>query len=383
MKYSTKVVHISKPDETTGALSTPIYQTSSYQQISPDNPKNGFAYTRTGNPTRKAAEEAVATLEGGRFGFAFASGLAATDCVLKLLSAGDEVVSVDDVYGGTYRILTTVYNRLGVKSTFVDSSDASNVEKALTDKTRIVWLETPTNPTLKISDIESIAKIAHAKGAILVVDNTFLSPALQRPLELGADIVLHSATKYLSGHGDVLAGFLILNDEKIAEQLKYLQNTSGGVLAPQDSWLTIRGIRTLALRMDKHSENAEKIAQFLVNHPLVDKVYFPGLPQHKNHDIAKKQQKSFGGMISFSLKNDTIETAAKFLTSTQIFYLAESLGDVFSLVSHPATMTHKSTPPEVRRATGIQDSLIRLSVGIEDAEDLISDIEQALEKTKA
>ncbi|MDR3273232.1 MAG: PLP-dependent aspartate aminotransferase family protein [Flavobacteriaceae bacterium] len=381
MTFETKIVHISQPDELTGALSTPIYQTSSYQQISPDNTKNGFAYSRTANPTRKAAEEAVALLEGGRFGFAFASGLAATDCVLKLLSAGDEVVSVDDVYGGTYRILTTVYNRFGVKSTFVDSSDAKNVERAMTDKTRFVWLETPTNPTLKISDIKAIADIAHARGAMLVVDNTFLSPALQRPLELGADIALHSATKYLSGHGDVLAGFLVLNDEALAEQLTYLQNTSGGVLAPQDSWLTIRGIRTLSLRMKKHCENAIRVAEYLIKHPKVDKVYFPGLTTHKNHDVAARQQSGFGGMVAFSLKNDTIENASKFLTSTQIFFLAESLGDVFSLVSHPATMTHKSTPAEVRRATGIQDSLIRLSVGIESAEDLIEDIEQALEKS--
>jgi cystathionine beta-lyase len=382
MTYETKTVHISRPDEQTGALSTPIYQTSSYQQNSPDNTKAGYAYTRTANPTRKHVEDAICKLEGGRFGFAFASGLAATDCVLKLLNAGDEVVSIDDVYGGTYRILTTVYNRFGVTSKFVDATDVQNVANAVSSKTKFVWLESPTNPTLKISDIQAIAKVAHAVGALLVVDNTFLSPALQRPLELGADIVLHSGTKYLSGHGDVLAGFLVLNDEAIAEQLKYIQNTSGGVLAPFDSWLTIRGIRTLYLRMQKHCENGQKVAEYLINHPKIDKVFFPGLKTHKNHDIAARQQSGFGGMVAFSLKNDTIENATKFLTATQIFILAESLGDVFSLVSHPATMTHKSTPAAVRHATGIQDSLIRLSVGIESAEDLIADIEQALENVK-
>ncbi|MDR2840477.1 MAG: PLP-dependent aspartate aminotransferase family protein [Paludibacter sp.] len=378
MKFQTKIVHITPADELTGAISTPIYQTSSYQQLSPDNTKAGFAYTRTANPTRKAAEDAIAALEGGRFGFACASGMAATDCVLKLLNAGDEVVSVNDVYGGTYRILTTVYNRFGVTSKFVDTTDAQNVADAVSAKTRFVWLETPTNPTLKISDIQAIAAMAHAVGALLVVDNTFLSPALQRPLELGADIVVHSATKYLSGHGDVLGGFVVLNDEALAEQLKYIHNTSGGVLAPLDSWLTLRGVRTLSLRMQKHCENATKVAEFLAKHPKVDKVYFPGLPTHKNHDIAKKQQGGFGGMVSFSLKDDTIAAATKFLTSTQVFILAESLGDVFSLASHPATMTHKSTPPEVRHATGTQDSLIRLSVGIEDVDDLIEDIEKAL-----
>jgi cystathionine beta-lyase len=378
MTVETKIVHIAPPDERTGALVAPIYQTSSYQQISPDNTRAGFAYTRTANPTRKTAEDAVAALEGGKYGLGFASGMAATDCVLKLLNSGDEVVSVDDVYGGTYRILTTIYNRLGIVSKFVDSTDAANVATAISPKTKFVWLETPTNPTLKISDIQAIADIAHAAGALLVVDNTFLSPALQRPLELGADIVLHSATKYLSGHGDVLGGFLVLNDDVLFEKIKYLQNTQGGVLAPFDSWLTVRGIRTLGLRMKKHCENAQAVAAFLANHPKVDKVYFPGLPQHKNHDIAARQQSGFGGMVAFSLKNDTIEAARQFFAGIKVFFLAESLGDVFSLASHPATMTHKSTPAEVRHATGIQDSLIRLSIGIESAEDLIADLQQAL-----
>ncbi|MGM5632111.1 PLP-dependent aspartate aminotransferase family protein [Apibacter raozihei] len=377
MKLETKIVHISKPDELTGAISTPIYQTSSYAQEAPEVHK-GFAYSRTANPTRKVVESAIAELEGGLAGFAFSSGLAATDCVLKLLNQGDEVIAVNDVYGGTYRILTTVYNRFGVTSKFIDTTDAKNVAEAVSSKTRFIWLETPTNPTLKISDIEEIAKIAKSVGALLIVDNTFLSPALQRPIELGADIVVHSGTKYLSGHGDVLSGFVVVNTPELAEELKYIQNTSGGVLSPFDSWLTLRGIQTLSLRLEKHSANAQKVAEYLANHPKVDKIYYPGLKSHKNHEIAAKQQKAFGGMVSFSLKEDTLEAATRVLTQTQIFLLAENLGDVRSLVSHPATMTHKSTPAEIRRETGIQDSLIRLSVGIENADDLIADLEQAL-----
>lgn len=377
MKLETKIVHISKPDELTGAISTPIYQTSSYVQEAPDVNK-GFAYTRTGNPTRKVVEEAIADLEMGTNGFAFASGLAATDCVLKLLKQGDEVVAVNDVYGGTYRVLTTIYNRLGITSKFIDTTDIENVKNAISSKTRFIWLESPTNPTLKISDIAEISKLAKSVGALLIVDNTFLSPVLQNPIELGADIVVHSGTKYLSGHGDVLSGFLVVKDPKLAEELKYIQNTTGGVLSPFDSWLTLRGIQTLPLRMKKHSENGQKVAEFLVNHPKVDKVYYPGLKGHKNHEIAAKQQKAFGGMVSFSLKDDTIAAATDFLTRTKIFLLAENLGDVRSLVSHPVNMTHKSTPIEVRKASGIQDSLIRLSVGIEDIDDLLEDLKQAL-----
>lgn len=378
MKLETKLVHISTPDVLTGAISTPIYQTSSYVQEEPDVNK-GFAYTRTANPTRKVVEQAIAELEGGIAGFAFSSGLAATDCVLKLLKQGDEIIAVNDVYGGTYRIVTTVYNKFGVTSKFIDTTDIQNVLHAVSNKTRFIWLETPTNPTLKISDIEEIAKISKQVGALLIVDNTFLSPALQQPIRLGADIVVHSGTKYLSGHGDVLSGFVVVKDPKIAEELKYLQNTSGGVLSPFDSWLTLRGIQTLSLRMEKHSQNAQKIAEFLTTHPKVDKVYYPGLKNHPNHHIAAKQQKGFGGMVSFSLKDDTLEAAKDFLTRTEIFLLAENLGDVRSLGSHPATMTHKSTPLEVRKETGIQDSLIRLSVGIENVDDLINDIKQALD----
>ncbi len=378
MKLETKLVHISEPDELTGAISTPIYQTSSYVQEAPDVNK-GFAYTRTANPTRKVVEQAIADLEGGIAGFAFSSGLAATDCVLKLLKQGDEVIAVNDVYGGTYRILTTVYNKFGIISKFIDTTNLENVRNAINKKTRFIWLETPTNPTLKISDIEEIAKIAKQAGALLIVDNTFLSPALQQPISLGADIVVHSGTKYLSGHGDVLSGFVVVNDQNIADELKYLQNTSGGVLSPFDSWLTLRGIQTLYLRLEKHSENAKKIAEYLLTHPKVDKVYYPGLKDHHNHDIAAKQQKNFGGMVSFSLKEDTLEAAKRFLTRTKIFLLAENLGDVRSLGSHPATMTHKSTPIEVRKKTGIQDSLIRLSVGIENIDDLLNDIKQALD----
>lgn len=378
MKLETKLVHISTPDVLTGAISTPIYQTSSYVQEEPDVNK-GFAYTRTANPTRKVVEQAIAELEGGIAGFAFSSGLAATDCVLKLLKQGDEIIAVNDVYGGTYRIVTTVYNKFGVTSKFIDTTDLQNVLQAVSNKTRFIWLETPTNPTLKISDIEEIAKISKQVGALLIVDNTFLSPALQQPIRLGADIVVHSGTKYLSGHGDVLSGFIVVKDPKIAEKLKYLQNTSGGVLSPFDSWLTLRGIQTLSLRMEKHSQNAQKIAEFLTTHPKVDKVYYPGLKNHPNHHIAAKQQKGFGGMVSFSLKDDTLEAAKDFLTRTKIFLLAENLGDVRSLGSHPATMTHKSTPLEVRKETGIQDSLIRLSVGIENVDDLINDIKQALD----
>lgn len=378
MKLETKLVHISTPDVLTGAISTPIYQTSSYVQEEPDVNK-GFAYTRTANPTRKVVEQAIAELEGGIAGFAFSSGLAATDCVLKLLKQGDEIIAVNDVYGGTYRIVTTVYNKFGVTSKFIDTTDIQNVLQAVSDKTRFIWLETPTNPTLKISDIEEIAKISKQVGALLIVDNTFLSPALQQPIRLGADIVVHSGTKYLSGHGDVLSGFIVVKDPKIAEKLKYLQNTSGGVLSPFDSWLTLRGIQTLSLRMEKHSQNAQKIAEFLTTHPKVDKVYYPGLKNHPNHNISAKQQKGFGGMVSFSLKDDTLEAAKDFLTRTKIFLLAENLGDVRSLGSHPATMTHKSTPLEVRKETGIQDSLIRLSVGIENVDDLINDINQALD----
>src|SRR5205085_5612305 len=323
MHYETKVIHSVPVDKLTGAISTPIYQTSTYEQESPGVHK-GFDYSRTNNPTRKVLEDLAASLENGRYGFAFASGLAAIDAVIKLLEAGDEVLAVDDIYGGTFRIFTQIYSKFGIKIKFVDTTDSINVVDNITKKTKFVWIETPTNPTLKISDIEEIAEIAHGNGALLVVDNTFASPALQKPLDLGADIVFHSATKYLAGHSDVIAGLVIVKDELLAEKLKFIQNSSGGILAPFDSWLTIRGIETLSLRVQKHSENALKIAKFLQEHELIDEVCYPGLDNHKNHEIAARQQSAFGGVVSFSLKSDTLEAANKFTTLTNLFKLAES-----------------------------------------------------------
>ncbi len=381
MHYETKIIHSVPVDSLTGAISTPIYQTSTYEQQSPGVHK-GFDYSRTNNPTRKVLEDLAASLEGGTHGFAFASGLAAIDAVIKLLSSGDEVLAVDDIYGGTFRIYTQIYSRFGIKINFVDTTDAINVVDNISKQTKFVWIETPTNPTLKISDIEEIARIAHANGALLIVDNTFASPVLQKPLELGADIVIHSATKYLAGHSDVIAGLVIIKDPALAEQLKFIQNSSGGILGPFDSWLTIRGIETLALRVQKHSENAQKIAKFLEQVEDVDDLFYPGLETHKNHSIAKKQQSAFGGVVSFSLKEDTIDAAGKFTTLTKLFKLAESLGGVKSLICHPAAMTHKSIPQETRKSSGIKDSLIRLSVGIENADDLIADLKQAFEALK-
>ncbi len=377
MHYETHIIHSVPVDELTGAVSTPIYQTSTYEQESPGIHK-GFDYSRTNNPTRKVLEDLAAKLESGTHGFAFASGLAAIDAVIKLLSAGDEVLAVDDIYGGTFRIFTHIYSRLGIKIKYVDTTDIINVVDNITPQTKFIWLETPTNPTLKISDIEEIAKAAHANGSLLVVDNTFASPALQKPLELGADIVIHSATKYLAGHSDVIAGLVVVNSQELAEKIKFIQNSSGAILAPFDSWLTIRGIETLALRVEKHSANALKVAQYLQTVELVDELYYPGLSSHKNHLIASKQQLGgFGGVVSFSLKIDTIQAAGKFTTLTKLFKLAESLGGVKSLICQPAEMTHKSIPSETRRASGIKDSLIRLSVGIENSDDLIEDLQQA------
>jgi cystathionine beta-lyase/cystathionine gamma-synthase len=377
MHYETHIIHSVPVDKLTGAVSTPIYQTSTYEQSSPGNHK-GFDYSRTNNPTRKVLEDLAAKLESGTHGFAFASGLAAIDAVIKLLSSGDEVLAVDDIYGGTFRIFTHIYSRLGIKIKYVDTTDIINVVDNITPKTKFIWLETPTNPTLKISDISEIAKAAHANNSLLVVDNTFASPALQRPLDLGADIVIHSATKYLAGHSDVIAGLVVVKSPELGEKLKFIQNSSGAILAPFDSWLTIRGIETLTLRVEKHSANALKVAEFLQTCDLVDELYYPGLETHKNHAIASKQQQGgFGGVVSFSLKIDTIDAAGKYTTLTKLFKLAESLGGVKSLICQPAEMTHKSIPAEIRRAAGIKDSLIRLSVGIENAEDLISDLKQA------
>lgn len=380
MKYETKIIHSIPVDELTGAISVPIYQTSTYVQEAPGVNK-GFDYSRTNNPTRKALEVLVAGLENGNTGLAFASGLAAIDAVIKLLKSGDEVLAVDDIYGGTFRIFSQLYSQFGIKVKYIDTSDISNVVDNINSRTRFVWLESPTNPTLKISDIAEIAKIAHANDALLVVDNTFASPALQRPLDLGADIVIHSATKYLAGHSDVIAGAVIVKDEELALKLKFIQNASGGILGPFDSWLTIRGITTLPLRTEKQSHNAFNIAKFLVKNEEVDKVFYPGLTFHKNHDIARKQQSLFGGVVSFSLKEDTAGAAESFVKSTRLFKLAESLGGVKSLVCVPSLMTHKSIPAEQRRKSGIQDSLIRLSAGIENGEDLIQDLTLAFKAT--
>jgi cystathionine beta-lyase len=379
MHFETNVIHSVPVDSLTGAISTPIYQTSTFEQESPGVHK-GYDYSRSNNPTRKVLEDLIALLEEGSHGFAFASGLAAIDAVIKLLSSGDEVLAVDDIYGGTFRIFTHIYSRLGIKIKYVDTTDAVNVVDNITPATKLVWLETPTNPTLKISDIESIAKIAHAAGALLVVDNTFASPALQQPIKLGADIVIHSATKYLAGHSDVIAGLVVVNSPELAGKIKFIQNSSGAILAPFDSWLTIRGIETLSLRAAKHSANALKVAEYLESVELVEEVFYPGLPNHKNHEVAARQQKGFGGVVTFSLKHDTETAAAEFTKLTGLFKLAESLGGVKSLICQPAAMTHKSIPADIRRASGIKDSLIRLSVGIENSDDLISDLRQAFGK---
>lgn len=380
MKEETRLIQSILSDPLTGSISTPIYQTSTYVQEAPGVHK-GFDYTRTNNPTRKILENLITKLEYGYGSIAFSSGLASVDAVLKLLKYGDEIVAVDDIYGGTFRLLD-LYKRFGIHTKFVDTTNSENAILFITNKTKLIWLETPTNPTLKISDIESISNKCkeNYEEILVVVDNTFASPAIQNPIKLGADIVIHSATKYLSGHSDVLAGLITVKNKNLYEKLKYIQNASGGVLSPIDCWLTIRGSQTLYLRIKKQSQNALKIASFLEKNKkdYIDKIYYPGLINHKNHNIALKQQKYFGGIISFSLNKDTIESAKKIVTSTRIFKLAESLGGTKSLICHPATMTHKSTPSEIRRSSGIQDSLIRLSVGIENVEDLIEDINQAL-----
>ena len=382
MSNATQLIHSIPVDELTGAISVPIYQTSTFIQEAPGLNK-GYDYARTGNPTRATLEQIIAKLENGSVGVAFSSGLAAIDAVLKLLQAGDEIVAVDDIYGGAFRLFTQVYQKFGIKVTYVDTSKVENVFDAITEKTKLIWLETPTNPTLKISDISAIAKVAKANNCWLCVDNTFASPALQQPLSLGADIVVHSATKYLGGHSDLIAGLVVAKDKALGDQIKFLQNACGAILSPFDSWLVIRGIETLHLRVKQHCENALKVANYLENHPAVDKVYYPGLNNHANHDVAAKQAKGFGGIVSFSLKEDTEAAATQFVTSTQLFKLAESLGGVKSLVSHPASMTHKTIPTERRRSAGVVDSLIRLSVGLEEVEDLINDIEFALSSIRS
>lgn len=379
MSLQTKLIHSIPCDPLTGAVSVPIYQTSTFVQEAPGT-NRGYDYARTGNPTRAALETLIATLEQGHTGVAFASGLAAIDAVLKLLKAGDEIVAVDDIYGGAYRLFTQVYQKFGIHVNYVDATDATNVFNAVNEKTKLIWIESPTNPTLKVSDIKAIAKIAKSTNALLCVDNTFATPALQLPLQLGADIVIHSATKYLGGHSDLIAGLVITRDKETGDQIKFIQNASGGILSPFDSWLVIRGIETLYLRMKQHCSSAQAVAEYLINHPLVDKVYYPGLSSHINHNIAKQQAKGFGGIVSFTLKTDTETAARQLVTSTCYFKLAESLGGVKSLLCHPAQMTHKSIPVEKRRAAGVADSLIRLSIGLEDTTDLILDLQQALEK---
>ena len=379
MSNATQFLHSIPVDPLTGAISVPIYQTSTFVQDAPGVNK-GYDYARSNNPTRAALEGIIAKLEKGSTAVAFSSGLAAIDAVVKLLKTGDEIIAVDDIYGGAFRLFTQVYEKFGIKITYVDTTDATNVFNAFTPNTKLIWLETPTNPTLKISDIEAIAKIAKASNCLLCVDSTFASPALQQPLTLGADIVVHSATKYLGGHSDLIAGLVICKDAAIGEKIKFLQNACGAILSPFDSWLLIRGIETLHLRVKQHCINAGEVANWLAAHPLVDKIYYPGLPTHHNHDIAKKQCKGFGGVISFSLKEDTEAAAIAFVTNTEYFLLAESLGGIKSLISHPANMTHKSIPAAIRRVNGVSDSLIRLSVGLEEAEDLIADLEQAFKK---
>jgi cystathionine beta-lyase/cystathionine gamma-synthase len=379
---TTNLIHSIPVDELTGSISVPIYQTATYVQDAPGVNK-GYDYGRSNNPTRAALEKIVAQLEGGKAGFAFATGLAAIDAVLKTLSSGDEIVAVDDIYGGAYRLFTHIYQKFGIKIHYVDTTNADNVVDYISDKTKLVWLESPTNPTLKVSDIERIASIAHAYKALVVVDNTFASPIAQKPLELGADIVIHSGTKYLAGHSDLVAGLVVVKTEELAEQIKFIQNASGGILGPQDCWLTIRGIETVTLRVERQCKTAQKVAEFLTSCEDVAEVFYPGLASHKNHALAAKQQNGlFGGVISFTLKEDTEKAAIDFVTSTNYFKLAESLGGVKSLICHPAQMTHKSVPVEKRHQSGVKDSLIRLSCGIEEAEDLIADLQQAFKKVK-
>ena len=378
MKQETKFIHAgSEPDPSTGAIMTPIYQTSTFVQESPGVHK-GYEYARTQNPTRHALETALAAAENGKFGLCFSSGSAAADAVIKLLSPGDEVIAANDMYGGTYRLFTKIFEKYGITFHFINMQDANEVSKYINDKTKLIWTETPTNPMMNITDIESVAAIAKMTNLLLCVDNTFASPYLQNPLDLGADIVLHSATKYIGGHSDVVHGCLMMNDEKIYEKLKFIQNSCGAVPGPQDCFLILRGLKTLHVRMQRHCENGEKIANWLKNNPKVDKVYWSGFEDHPNHEIAKKQMRGFGGMMSFTLKDDSAEAAKKVLSSTKLFSLAESLGGVESLIGHPASMTHASIPREDRIKNGLVDSLIRLSVGIEDAGDLIDDLNQAI-----
>src|SRR6187399_209045 len=378
MKEATKYIHAgAEPDPSTGAIMTPIYQTSTYVQEAPGKNK-GYEYARSQNPTRKALEDAYAIIENAKFALAFGSGVAATDSVIKLLNPGDEVIAGNDMYGGSYRLFTKVWDRYGIKFIYTDTSNAENVKAAVTKNTRLIWIETPTNPLMNISDIAAIAAISKAANALLCVDNTFASPYLQNPLDMGADIVMHSATKYLGGHSDVIQGALMMNDAALREKLYFIQKSCGAVPGPMDCFLVLRGIKTLHVRMRAHCENGKIIAHWLKKHPKVGKVYWPGFKDHPGYAVAKKQMRDFGGMLSFVLKNDSVEEAMRVLSSTKLFSLAESLGGVESLINHPASMTHASIPKEERIKNGLSDSLIRLSIGIEDAGDLIEDLEKAI-----
>jgi cystathionine gamma-lyase len=377
MKFATKAIHAGQePDASSGAVMTPIFQTSTYAQAGLGEHK-GFEYSRTANPTRTALEACMAAIEDGNYGLAFASGMAAESAILSLLSSGDHIVSCDDLYGGTYRIFERVMRRYNVEASYVPAGSPSLYEQAIRPNTKMIWLETPTNPLLRLVDIRAIAEIAHRRNLLVVVDNTFASPYFQQPLKLGADIVVHSTTKYINGHSDVIGGALVLNNEEVYEAIKFYQNAAGGVPSPFDSWLTLRGIKTLAVRMRQHEENARTVARFLAEHPRVEKVYYPGLPSHPDHELAKRQMSGFGGMVSFQFKG-TYADVAQLVRRFNVFALAESLGGVESLVCHPASMTHSSIPKDVRESRGLTDTLLRLSVGIEDIEDIIGDLEQVL-----
>lgn len=379
MKFNTKTIHGGQHhDPNTGAVMPPVYQTSTFVQKSPGKPIGDYEYSRASNPTRTALEHALASIENGNRALAFSSGLAATDCILRSFKTGDEVIAMDDLYGGTYRMFTRIYKDSGIKFHFVDMNDLEKFQSLINENTKMVWVETPTNPLMKLADIQEIAEITKQKNILFAVDNTFATPYLQKPLDLGADIVMHSATKYLGGHSDVIAGALIVKDEALGEQLHFQQFATGATLGPMDSFLVLRGIKTLHLRMQRHCENGQKIAEFLDNHPKIKTVYYPGLANHPFHEIAKKQMSGFGGMVSFTFVSGNKEAAITFLEKLKVFTLAESLGGVESLANHPALMTHASIPEEKRKEIGITDDLVRLSVGVEDIQDLIADLEQAL-----
>lgn len=380
MKFNTKTIHGGQEnvDPAYGSVMPPIYQTSTFSQSTPGGHK-GFAYARSGNPTRASLERALASIENGKYGLAFGSGMAAIDAVLKLLMSGDEVISTSDLYGGTYRLFTKIFKGLGIKFHFVEMGNANSIQRHINENTKLIWIETPTNPMMNIIDIKAVSKIAKANNLLLAVDNTFATPYLQQPLDLGADIVMHSATKYLGGHSDVVMGALVVKDKKLADNLYFIQNASGAICGSQDSFLVLRGLKTLHIRMQRHCENGKAIAEYLLKHPKIEKVYWPGFETHPNHYVAKEQMKDFGGMISFVTKGSNYEESIRLIESLKIFTLAESLGGVESLAGHPASMTHASIPKEEREKIGVVDSLIRLSVGIEDVDDLINDLKQALD----